>query len=78
MDAFSWFHLPPLVDQNCQAAPAGPLLVTNQPNNTIFRTGLLLAASMPVSSSARPALPPQPSWRILVMMSRIRMAPCRS
>src|SRR6478752_4588464 len=28
--------------------------------STIFRTGRLLAASMPVSSSARPALPPQP------------------
>ena len=32
--------------------------------STIRRTGRLLAASMPVSNSARPALPPQPSWRI--------------
>jgi len=28
--------------------------------SAIFRTGRLLAPSMPVSSSARPALPPQP------------------
>ncbi len=31
------------------------------PRSTIFRTGRLLAPSMPVSSSALPALPPQPS-----------------
>ena len=34
--------------------------------STIRRIGRLLAASMPVSSSARPALPPQPSWRMWV------------
>ena len=31
---------------------------------TIRRTGRLLTPSMPVSSSAFPARPPQPSWRI--------------
>ena len=31
-------------------------------------------ASMPVSSSARPALPPQPSWRMWVRRSRSVMA----
>ena len=36
----------------------------------IRRTGRLLTPAMPVSSSAFPALPPQPSWRIRAMMSR--------
>jgi len=48
------------------------------PISTIFRTGLLLAASMPVSNSTCPARPTQPSWRILEMKSRIGMARCRS
>ena len=46
-----------------------------QPSNTIRRTGRLDTPSMPVSSSAFPARPPQPSWRIRAMMSRIGMAP---
>ena len=37
--------------------------------STIRRTGLLLTPSMPVSNSAFPARPPQPSWRIRAMMS---------
>ena len=31
---------------------------------------------MPVSNSAFPALPPQPSWRIRAMMSQISMSRC--
>ena len=42
----------------------------HQPISTILRTGRLEAPSMPVSSSAFPARPPQPSWRIRAMMSR--------
>jgi hypothetical protein len=34
------------------------------PRSTIFRTGPPLTPSMPVSSSAFPASPPQPSWRV--------------
>ena len=36
----------------------------------LWHTGRLLTPSMPESSSARPALPPQPSCRIFSMMSR--------
>ena len=56
--------------------------MVNQPSrSTIFRTGRLLTPSMPVSSSAFPARPPQPSWRILARMSRTgraRRAACTS
>jgi hypothetical protein len=31
---------------------------------------------MPVSTSALPGRPPQPSWRMRLMMSRISMPPC--
>ena len=41
------------------------------PRSTIFRTGRLLAPSMPVSSSTFPTRPPHPSGRIRAMMSRI-------
>ena len=51
--------------------------VAHQPSiNAIFRTGRLLAPSMPVSNSTRPALPPQPSWRIRSMMVRIGRSRC--
>jgi hypothetical protein len=40
--------------------------------STNYRTGRLEAPSMPVSSSAVPGSPPQPSWRIRAMISRIR------
>ena len=42
--------------------------------STIFRTGRLLTPSMPVSSSALAARPPQPSWRIRARKSRSGMA----
>jgi hypothetical protein len=35
-----------------------------------------LAPSMPVISSTFPALPPQPSWRIRLMISRIGGSRC--
>jgi hypothetical protein len=38
------------------------------------RTGRLLAPSMPVSHSTFAGLPPQPSWRMRLMMSRIGMS----
>ena len=41
-----------------------------QPGNTIRRTGRLDAPSMPVSSSAFPATPPQPSWRMRLRIWR--------
>jgi hypothetical protein len=41
--------------------------------STTFRTGLLLS-SMPVISSTFPALPPQPSWRMRLMISRSGMS----
>jgi hypothetical protein len=44
--------------------------------STILRTGRLLAPSMPVSNSARPGRPPQPSWRMRLRISRIGMSPC--
>ena len=47
------------------------------PRSTMRRTGRLDTPSMPVSSSAFPASPPQPSWRIRAMMSRIGWAPLR-
>jgi hypothetical protein len=42
-----------------------------QPSNAIRRTGRLDTPSMPVSSSAFPALPPQPSWRVRDGRTRI-------
>jgi len=42
--------------------------------STIRRTGRLLAPSMPVSSSAFPGRPPQPSWRIRSMQSDKRIS----
>jgi hypothetical protein len=43
------------------------------PLSKILRTGRLLP-SIPVSSSAFPARPPQPSWRARLRMSRISMS----
>jgi hypothetical protein len=47
-----------------------------QPARSTIRrtTGRLLTPSMPLTSSARPAPPPQPSWRIRAMMSRSGVA----
>jgi hypothetical protein len=45
--------------------------------STIRCTGRLLTPSMPVSSSAFPARPPQPSWRIILSrILRIGMSRC--
>lgn len=44
--------------------------ISHPPSSTIFRAGRLLTLSMPVSSSAFPASPPQPSWRMRWRMSR--------
>ena len=38
--------------------------------STIRRTGRLVTPSMPVSNSTLPARPPQPSWRMRLMISR--------
>ena len=46
---------------------------------TIRRTGRLLTPSMPVSSSAFPARPPQPSWRIFAEdVADRQVAPARA
>ena len=47
-----------------------PRVVTQPPISSIRRTGRLLTPSMPVSSSALPARPPQPSWRMRCTMSK--------
>jgi hypothetical protein len=53
-----------------------PGLVDRQPaRSTIRCTGRLLAPSAPVSSSAFPARPPQPSWRIRSRMALAVAAP---
>ena len=49
----------------------------HQPSSsTIFCTGRLNTPSMPVISSTFPAMPPQPSWRIRLMISRIGGSRC--
>ena len=55
--------------------PRWPSQRPPSPTNTIRRTGRLLTPSTLVSSSTLPARPPQPSWRMRAMMSRMRMAP---
>ena len=49
------------LDSPGTAARRSPVASATTPSNAIFRTGRLLAPSMPVSSSTLPARPPQPS-----------------
>jgi hypothetical protein len=63
------------VGGSARHTPRWPSQRPPSPTNTIRRTGRLLTPSTLVSSSTLPARPPQPSWRMRAMMSRMRMAP---
>jgi hypothetical protein len=60
--------------RSTRAASHGRWLIAacHQPSSsTIRRTGRLLAPSMPVSSSALPAIPPQLSWRMRLRLAEL-------
>jgi hypothetical protein len=70
---------PPLCISSIDAVHIVPVSDTewrDQPwRMAIRRTGRLLAPSTLVTNSTLPGRPPQPSWRMRAMMSRISMSP---